>query len=45
GSWAYSDSHNDLPLLGLVDHPVAVTPDDLLRQHALSRRWEILDLM
>ena len=26
-SWFYSDSHNDLPLLNRVTHPVAVDPD------------------
>ncbi|MCC6207938.1 MAG: HAD family hydrolase [Gammaproteobacteria bacterium] len=44
GSWFYSDSHNDLPLLELVDHPVAVNPDDTLARHAASRAWPILDL-
>lgn len=44
GAWFYSDSHNDLPLLELVDHPVAVNPDDILRQTAQSRAWPILDL-
>jgi HAD superfamily hydrolase (TIGR01490 family) len=43
-SWCYSDSHNDLPLLELVDHPVAVNPDAILRQHAESRGWQILTL-
>lgn len=33
-SWFYSDSHNDLPLLGKVTNPVAVDPDDTLRIHA-----------
>ncbi|MDT8296927.1 MAG: 3-methyl-2-oxobutanoate hydroxymethyltransferase, partial [Spirochaetaceae bacterium] len=27
GAWFYSDSHNDLPLLRQVEHPVAVDPD------------------
>jgi len=31
GSHFYSDSHNDLPLLEAVSHPVAVDPDDKLR--------------
>lgn len=31
GSSFYSDSRNDLPLLELVDHPVAVNPDPVLR--------------
>ncbi len=43
-SWAYSDSHNDLELLGSVDHPVAVTPDRKLRRHAREHRWEIMDM-
>lgn len=43
-SWFYSDSHNDLPLLERVDHPVAVTPDDTLAQVARSRQWPILRL-
>ncbi|HAO00373.1 MAG TPA: HAD-IB family hydrolase, partial [Halomonas sp.] len=34
GAWFYSDSHNDLPLLEKVDHPVAVDPDDTLRKVA-----------
>jgi HAD superfamily hydrolase (TIGR01490 family) len=42
GSWGYSDSHNDLPLLSLVEHPVAVNPDDILRREAQKRGWEIL---
>lgn len=43
-SWFYSDSHNDLPLLARVSNPVAVDPDDTLRQHALSSGWPILSL-
>lgn len=44
GSCFYSDSHNDLPLLEIVDRPVAVDPDDTLRQVAESRGWEIISL-
>lgn len=44
GSWFYSDSHNDLPLLRLVDHPVAVCPDELLKEHAEKNAWPIVDL-
>lgn len=44
GSWFYSDSHNDLPLLQLVEHPVAVNPDDTLAHIAARRAWPILDL-
>jgi HAD superfamily hydrolase (TIGR01490 family) len=40
----YSDSHNDLPLLEMVSHPVAVDPDDTLRAHAGQRGWPILSL-
>ena len=43
-SWFYSDSHNDLPLLEMVPHPVAVDPDDTLRQHAEMRGWSIISL-
>jgi HAD superfamily hydrolase (TIGR01490 family) len=44
GSWFYSDSHNDLPLLESVTHPVAVNPDDILRHTAQARGWTILHL-
>jgi HAD superfamily hydrolase (TIGR01490 family) len=40
--WAYSDSHNDIPLLSLVGHPVAVTPDPVLRVHAVRCGWDVL---
>ncbi|APX92470.1 phosphoserine phosphatase [Halomonas sp. 1513] len=44
GAWFYSDSHNDLPLLEQVDHPVAVDPDDTLREVAQARNWRIMSL-
>jgi len=44
GAAFYSDSHNDLPLLQLVDKPVAVDPDDALRKHADQAGWPILSL-
>jgi HAD superfamily hydrolase (TIGR01490 family) len=44
GSWFYSDSHNDLPLLEQVDHPVAVDPDDKLKSHARAMGWPITSL-
>ena len=44
GSWFYSDSHNDLPLLSAVGHPVAVDPDDTLRAHAEANHWPIMSL-
>ncbi len=40
----YSDSHNDLPLLEMVERPVAVDPDERLRRHAEKRGWEIISL-
>jgi HAD superfamily hydrolase (TIGR01490 family) len=43
-SWFYSDSHNDLPLLGKVTHPVAVDPDEILRQHASKHNWPVISL-
>jgi len=44
GSWFYSDSHNDLPLLEVVDHAVAVNPDNALETAARARNWPVLDL-
>ncbi|WP_372613211.1 HAD family hydrolase [Halomonas sp.] len=43
-AWFYSDSHNDLPLLEKVDYPVAVDPDDTLREVAETRGWKIISL-
>lgn len=43
-SWFYSDSHNDLPLMRMVDHPIAVDPDGRLRTHAEKNHWEIISL-
>lgn len=40
----YTDSHNDLPLLNVVDRPVAVDPDDRLRETASSHGWNIISL-
>ena len=44
GSRFYSDSHNDLPLLERVTHPIAVRPDHPLKQAALARGWEVITL-
>lgn len=44
GSWFYSDSHNDLPLLEEVEHPVAVDPDPSLHEVAKARGWRIISL-
>ena len=44
GSYFYSDSHNDLPLLKMVEHPVVVDADDTLLQHAQQHDWSIISL-
>jgi len=44
GSTFYSDSHNDLPLLEMVERPFAVDPDETLESHARSKGWEIISL-
>ena len=43
-SWFYSDSLNDLPLLELVDHPIAVDPDPTLHARAQERGWPVISL-
>jgi len=43
-SWFYSDSHNDIPLLSRVNHPIAVDPDAKLSQHAQANDWNIISL-
>ncbi len=43
-SWFYSDSLNDLPLLEMVQHPVAVDPDPTLRACAEARGWTVSSL-
>lgn len=40
----YSDSHNDLPLMNLVTHPVAVDADPTLTAHAEAHGWPIISL-
>ncbi len=44
GSWFYSDSHTDLPLLRAVERPIAVDPDDKLRAAANAAGWPIISL-
>ena len=44
GAYFYSDSQHDLALLRLVDNPVAVDPDDTLREIAKERQWRIMSL-
>ncbi|GMR03701.1 MAG: HAD family hydrolase [Gammaproteobacteria bacterium] len=43
-SWCYSDSHNDIPLLKIVENPVAVNPDEQLQKYARGRGWPIITL-
>ncbi len=43
-SYFYSDSINDLALLQKVTHPIAVNPDDKLKQQALQKNWQIISL-
>jgi HAD superfamily hydrolase (TIGR01490 family) len=40
-SYAYADSHSDLPLLRAVGNPVVVSPDAALLRVARRRRWPI----
>lgn len=44
GSYFYSDSHNDLPLLKLVDNPIAVDADNTLSQYAQDHGWPHISL-
>ena len=42
-TYFYSDSKNDLPLLSLVNEPVAVNPDAELEQEAKEKGWPVLN--
>lgn len=44
GSYFYSDSHNDLPLLNMVEHPVAVDSDPKLSAVAKQQGWAKISL-
>lgn len=44
GSYFYSDSINDLPLLERVDNPYAVDPCASLREIAEQKQWPIISL-
>ena len=41
GSYAYSDSVTDVPMLEAVGHPVAVNPDRALLKVARAREWDV----
>jgi HAD superfamily hydrolase (TIGR01490 family) len=40
----YSDSHNDIPLLSVVSHPVATNPSSALEAHAAQQGWPTIRL-
>lgn len=42
-SWAYSDSINDLPLLGSVGIPIVVNPNRQLAAVAAKNGWRVID--
>lgn len=44
GSYFYSDSHNDLPLLHMVEYPVAVDCDPKLSAVAKQQGWKTISL-
>jgi HAD superfamily hydrolase (TIGR01490 family) len=44
GSYFYSDSHNDLPLLEEVTYAFAVDPDETLKKHAEKKGWPVMSL-
>ena len=44
GAFFYSDSHNDLPLLNIVDNPIAVDADEILTDTATRNGWPMISL-
>jgi len=42
-SFAYADSHSDLPMLTTVGNPVAVSPDISLMRAAQRKNWSIVE--
>ncbi|KZY92748.1 phosphoserine phosphatase [Oleiphilus sp. HI0073] len=44
GAYFYSDSHNDIPLLELVDTPMVVDGDEQLLDHAKQKNWKCISL-
>ncbi len=43
GSFAYTDSFTDMPMLELVGNPIAVNPDKELKEAAEANDWPILE--
>jgi len=44
GSYFYSDSINDLPLLEITAHPIVVSPDEHLKAISLKNNWLEINL-
>lgn len=42
GSYAIGDSHSDIAMLELVEHPVAFNPEKSLYEHAAGRGWKVV---
>ena len=42
-TYAYTDHSQDIPMMKLVTHPVAVNPDMRLRRAARKNQWTVLD--
>jgi HAD superfamily hydrolase (TIGR01490 family) len=42
GSIAVGDSDSDIPMLELVEHPIAFNPNDSLLAHAKTKQWKIV---
>jgi fatty acyl-CoA reductase len=42
-SFAYADSHSDLPMLQTVGNPVAVSPDIPLMRAASRAHWSVVE--
>src|SRR5690606_12302478 len=42
-SYAYADSHSDLPMLSAVGNAVAVTPDIALMRAAAANQWSVVE--
>ena len=45
GSYFYSDSHNDLPLMEIVENAIAVDPDEQLAVIAKQKGWKVISLV
>jgi HAD superfamily phosphoserine phosphatase-like hydrolase len=42
--YAYSDSHNDIPMLEWATHAIATNPDETLFTHAQKHHWPVMQL-